>query len=95
MKRLLELNCALISCLKLKLEMAKIPHADHLWKKKDPSSYTLRMVDMRFLVSVSSIVAVVEDVLKDLNRVDRDHASSKVRLNFFILWNQKRCWHQK
>ena len=61
--------------------MAKISHANHLWKKKDP--YNLRMVDMRCLVSVSSIVSVVEDVLKDLNRIDRDHASRKVRLNSF------------
>ena len=53
-----------------------------MWKEKDPSSYTLRMVDMRDLVRVSSSVAVVEDLLKDLNRVDKDHARSKVRLNF-------------
>ena len=38
---------------------------------------------MRDLVRVSSSVAVVEDVLKDLNRIDRDHASRKLRLNFF------------
>ena len=78
-------------CLKLKLEMAKIRYADHLWKEKDPSFYSLRMVDMRDLVRVSSSVAVVEDVLKDWNSIDKDHANSNVRLNFFILWNKKRC----
>ena len=52
-------------------------------EEKDPSSYILRMVDMRDIVSVSSSVAVVEDVLKDLKSIDRDHARSKVRLNFF------------
>ena len=37
---------------------------------------------MRDLFRVSSSVAVVEDLLKDLNSIDKDHASSKVRLKF-------------
>ena len=92
LKRLLELNRVLKSCLKLKFEMTKIRQADHLWKEKDPASYTLRTVDMRDFVRVSSSIAVVEDVL---NSIDKNHTNSKLWLIFFILWNQKNCWHQE
>ena len=46
-----------MNCLKLKFEMAAIRQADHLWKEKDPASYTLRLVDVRDLVRVSSSIA--------------------------------------
>ena len=71
-------------CLKLKLEMAKIRYADHLWKEKDPSFYSLRMVDMRDLVRVSSSVAVVEDVLNDLNSIDKDQTVKCSRIFSFF-----------
>ena len=67
----------------VKLEMAKIWRANHLWKENDPTFYTLRKLDMKDLVRVSSSVVIVEDVLKDLNSVDKDLTKSKVRLNFF------------
>ena len=68
------------NCLKLKLEMAKIWRANHLWKENDP---TFRKLDVKDLFRVSSSVVIVEDVLKDLNSIDKDLPKSKVWLNFF------------
>ena len=70
-------------CLKLKLEMAKIWRANHLWKENDPTFYTFRKLDMKDLFRVSSSVVIVEDVLKDLNSIDKDLPKSKVWLIFF------------
>ena len=47
------------------------------------------MVDVKDIVRVSSSVAVVEDALKDLNSIDKDHANSKVQLNFFLFFEQE------
>ena len=71
--RLLELNRVLKTCMKLKFEMTKIRQSNHLWKDvhgNSTSSSSLMMVDLRDLVRVSSSVAVVEELLKELNQVD-------------------------
>ena len=76
--RLLELNRVLKSCMKLKFEMAKVRQSNHLWKDINVSgdaTSSLMMVDLRDLVRVSSSVASVEELLKELSQVDAPNVS--------------------
>lgn len=69
LERLLDLSAALKQIMRLKFETTKIRQAQHLWQERESgeiSNRTLMLIDLRDLIRVSSSVASVETMFREL-----------------------------
>jgi len=69
LERLLDLSAALKQIMRLKFETTKIRQAQHLWQERESagsSNKSLMLIDLRDLIRVSSSVASVEALFREL-----------------------------